>query len=176
MVLLLQPTKTMITSKPLPSQEQLHRLLEYREGDLYWKVKTARRIKIGDKAGCLDGNGYACLRINSVRYRMHRIIWAYHYDAIPSNLQIDHIDGDKLNNIIENLRLATQSQNNSNNKRAYRNSKSNVLGVFWSKRLSRWVAHITFKRKIHLGCFVSQEDAIAARKAAELQYFSEFAP
>ena len=176
MVFLLQP-KNMKIIKPLPSQEELHRLFEYKEGNLYWKIKTARRIKIGDKAGCVDGNGYACLRINSVRYRMHRIIWAYHYDAIPSNLQIDHIDGNKLNNIIKNLRLATHSQNNSNNKHARRDSKSNILGVYWHKTRSKWTAQINSnKKKIYLGLFVNQEDAIAARKAAELQYFAEFAP
>ena len=108
---------------------------------------------------------------------MHRIIWAYHYNAIFSNLQIDHIDGNKANNMIENLRLATHSQNNFNNKRAFRNSKSNILGVFWCKKANKWRARISKNNKnIYLGFFVNQEDAIAARKAAELQYFAEFAP
>ena len=108
---------------------------------------------------------------------MHRIIWVYHYDTISSNLQIDHIDGNKTNNMIENLRLATHSQNKSNNKRVYCNSKSNILGVHWSKTKRKWVSQIRKNKKaIHLGCFVNQEDAIAARKAAELQYFGEFAP
>lgn len=108
---------------------------------------------------------------------MHRIIWVYHYDTIFNNLQIDHIDGDKTNNTIENLRLATNSQNNFNNKSAYCNSKSNILGVFWSKTRKKWVAQIGKNNKrMHLGYFLNQEDAIAARKAAELQYFAEFAP
>ena len=108
---------------------------------------------------------------------MHRIIWAYHYGAIPSNLQIDHIDGDRVNNTIGNLRLATHSQNKSNNKRAYRNSKSNILGVYWATRDKKWSAEIKLNGKtIRLGYFVNQEDAIAARKTAELQYFAEFAP
>ena len=162
---------------PLPSQEELHKFFEYKEGNLYWKFKPNRRIKIGSKAGCLHSTGYVHLRINSVPYKMHRIIWAYHYGAIPSNLQIDHIDGNKLNNIIKNLRLATHSQNNSNNKRARRDSTSNILGVYWHKTRSKWTAQINSnKKKIHLGLFVNQEDAIAARKAAELQYFGEFAP
>jgi len=162
---------------PLPSQEELHRLFEYRKGNLYWKIEKTRRVKIGDKAGYADSNGYLCLSINSVRYRMHRIIWAYHYGAILGNLQIDHIDGNKLNNIIENLRLATHSQNNSNNKRARRDSKSNILGVYWHKAANKWTSQINSnKKKIHLGLFANQEDAIAARKAAELQYFAEFAP
>ena len=163
--------------KPLPSQEELHRLFEYKEGNLYWKIKPNRRIKIGNKAGSLHGTGYVHLKINTVEYRMHRIIWAYHYGAIPSNLQIDHIDGDKVNNTIKNLRLATHGQNQSNNKRAYRNSRSSILGVYWHKRDRKWSAEIkTNSKSIYLGCFANQEDAIAARKAAELQYFAEFAP
>ncbi len=108
---------------------------------------------------------------------MHRIIWVYHYDTISSNLQIDHIDGNKTNNMIENLRLATNSQNKSNNKRVYCNSKSNILGVHWCKTYRKWVSQIKKNnKKIHLGYFVNQEDAIAARKAGESQYFGEFAP
>ena len=162
---------------PLPSQEELHRLFEYREGNLYWKIRPAKNVKIGNKAGYSSSKNYVSLSINSVQYKMHRIIWVYHYGAIPNILQIDHIDGNRVNNIIENLRLATNSQNSSNKKRANRNSKSNILGVHWHKRDRRWHAHIRINYKtIHLGYFVSQEDAIAARKAAELQYFGEFAP
>ena len=163
--------------KPLPSQEELHKLFEYREGNLYWKIKPRNSAKIGDKAGSLNSNGYIVLKLNNLPYKMHRIIWVYHYDTISSNLQIDHIDGDKANNTIENLRLATNSQNNFNNKSSYRNSKSNILGVSWSKTKRKWVSQICKNNKsIHLGYFVNQEDAIAARKAAELQYFAEFAP
>ena len=177
MVRLLQPTETMKTIKPLPSQEELHRLFEYKEGNLYWKIKPRNSTRIGTKAGSLDSKGYVALKLNNSRYRMHRIIWAYHYSAIPNNLQIDHIDGNKTNNMIENLRLATNSQNKSNNKRVYCNSKSNILGVHWSKIKRKWVSQICKNKKpIHLGYFVNQEDAIAARKTAELQYFAEFAP
>ena len=167
----------MTTSKPLPLQEELHRLFEYKEGNLYWRIKPAKRIKIGNKAGCLHHTGYSVVITNNVHYQMHRIIWVYHYGAISNNLQIDHIDGDRANNMIENLRLATPSQNKFNNKRAMRNSKSNILGVFWHKANSKWHAQIRKNhKKIHLGYFVNQEDAIAARKAAELQYFGKFAP
>jgi len=167
----------MKTIKPLPSQQELHKFFEYKEGCLYWKIKPRNSAKIGDKVGCLDSKGYIVLKLNNLPYKMHRIIWVYHYDTISSNLQIDHIDGNKTNNMIENLRLATNSQNKSNNKRAHCNSKSNILGVHWSKTKRKWVSQIRKNKKaIHLGCFVNQEDAIAARKAAELQYFGEFAP
>ena len=166
----------MTTSKPLPLQEELHRLFEYKEGNLYWRIKPAKRIKIGNKAGCLHHTGYSVVITNNVHYQMHRIIWVYHYGAISSNLQIDHIDGNKANNIIENLRLATHAQNNSNNKRAFRNSKSNILGVSWAKQRSKWMVYIGSNNKtIYLGLFANQENAIAVRKAAELQYFGEFA-
>jgi len=167
----------MKTIKPLPSQEELHKFFEYKEGDLYWKIKPRNSTRIGDKAGSLDSKGYVVLKLNNLLYRMHRIIWAYHYSVIPNNLQIDHIDGNKTNNMIENLRLATNSQNKSNNKRARCDSKSNILGVCWSKASRKWQSHIKKNnKKIYLGLFANQEDAIAARKAAELQYFGEFAP
>lgn len=163
--------------KPLPSQQELHKFFKYKEGCLYWKIKPRNSAKIGDKVGYLDSKGYVILKLNNLPYKMHRIIWVYHYDTISSNLQIDHIDGNKANNMIENLRLATNSQNNFNNKRAYGNSKSNILGVHWCKTKRKWVSQICKNKKpIHLGYFVNQEDAIAARKTAELQYFAEFAP
>jgi len=167
----------MKTIKPLPSQEELHKFFEYKEGNLYWKTKAARCIKIGDEVGYLGIDGYVVLTLNKLKYKMHRIIWVYHYHTISSNLQIDHIDGNKANNSIENLRLATSSQNKANSKRAYANSKSNILGVFWCKKRNKWRARITKNnKKIHLGYFLNQDDAIAARKAGELQYFGEFAP
>ena len=177
MVCLLQPTEDMKTIKPLPSQQELHKFFEYKEGNLYWKTKAARCIKIGDEVGCLGADGYVVLTLNKLKYKMHRIIWVYHYHTISSNLQIDHIDGNKANNLIENLRLATNSQNKANSKRAYGNSKSNILGVYWFEARGKWRAKIQKNNQTFcLGYFVNQEDAIAARKAAELQYFGEFAP
>ena len=176
MVLLLQPTETMKLI-PLPSQEDLCRLFEYREGNLYWRTKPSNYAKIGKKAGTLFPNGYMRIQINHAKYYAHRIIWCYHFGPIADKLQIDHIDGNKTNNMIENLRLATHGQNQSNNKRAFCNSKTNILGVSWFERTNKWLVQITKNnKKIHLGYFVNQEDAIAARKAAELQYFAEFAP
>jgi len=167
----------MKTIKPLPLQEELHKFFEYKKGHLYWKTKPRNSAKIGDKVGSLDSKGYVVLKLNNLPYKMHRIIWVYHYDTISSNLQIDHIDGNKANNKIENLRLATNSQNNFNNKRAYGNSKSNILGVHWCKTKRKWVSQIRKNNKsIHLGYFVNQEDAVAVRREAELQYFGEFAP
>jgi len=161
----------------LPSQEELHRFFNYKEGYLYRKIQTSSNAKINDKAGYLHPSGYLLVSINCQKYPVHRIIWCYHFGSIPSKLEIDHIDGNKKNNMIENLRLATHSQNKSNNKRAQRNSKSNILGVSWCKISSKWRATIQINSKQkHLGVFANQEDAVAARRAAELQYFAEFAP
>ena len=95
----------------LPSQEELHELFEYKEGNLYWKIKPRNSAKIGDKVGSLDSKGYVVLKLNNLPYKMHRIIWAYHYDTISSNLQIDHIDGNKENNHISNLELVSHAEN-----------------------------------------------------------------
>jgi hypothetical protein len=161
----------------LPSQEELHRFFNYKEGYLYRKIQTSSNAKINDKVGYLHPSGYLRVSINCQKYSVHRIIWCYHFGSIPSRLEIDHIDGNKKNNMIENLRLATRSQNKSNNKRARCDSKSNILGVYWHKAKSKWVAQIRKNNKnFYLGSFVNQEDAVAARRAAELQYFAEFAP
>ena len=162
---------------PIPLQEELHRLFEYREGNLYRKIQVSSNARIGANAGQNSGNGYRQVTVNCIKYYMHRIIWIYHYGAIPNKLEIDHIDGNRTNNIIENLRLATSAQNKMNHKRALPSSRSNILGVRWCKARNKWKAAIQNNRKsIHLGSFANQEDAIAARKAAELQYFGEFAP
>jgi hypothetical protein len=176
MVCLLQSTKAMKIPLPLPSQEELHKLFEYKEGNLYWRIGLSNYAKNGRKAGTFSPKDYMRIQINYAKYYAHRIIWCYHFGPIADKLQIDHIDGDKTNNMIENLRLATNGQNKSNNKRAYRNSKSNILGVYWFKKTNKWAAGIRINNKrIHLGYFANQEDAIAIRKAAELQYFGEFA-
>jgi len=108
----------MILGKSMPSKEFLDTILYYNEesGKFLWKKKETR-INIGDEAGSVDKtNGYIILRINSVNYKAHRIAWIIKYGSIPNNLRIDHIDGNKMNNRIDNLRLGTQRQNSWNRK------------------------------------------------------------
>ena len=144
--------------------------VEYRAGRLYWVARQSNRIKIGDVAGYRAKNGYWMLRFNGECHMLHRLIWEIHNGPIPEAMQVDHIDHDRDNNAIENLRLVTVQQNNMNlSKRS--DNRSGVTGVYWDPVNKKWLAQIrVHKRCIKLGRFDVIEDAIAARKQAELGY------
>ena len=90
---------------------------------------------------------------------MHRVI-----NSTPSNLVVDHINGNGLDNTYKNLRKCTQQFNSSN--------KRGVLGVTFNKRLNKWVAQICYKyKKIHIGTFINKQDALAAYQDARKKYF-----
>lgn len=114
-------------------------------------------------------NGYCLGRVCSITVKAHRAAWALHYGEWPSQ-NLDHINGDRSDNRIENLRLASPKENGRNQKR-HKTNTSNHTGVVWSVRQRRWCARIVVDgvRK-HLGTFVSLDDAVAARKAAEQRH------
>jgi hypothetical protein len=123
-----------------------------------------------------SGNCYAVRTAwNPRRYiRMHRLIT----DA-PRHLEVDHINGDGLDNRRSNLRLVTRSQNTQNRK-PYPNSTSRFKGVSFNKRLGKYEAQIQVrqgrvKRKFHLGLFYSEEEAARIYDAAAAHHFGEFA-
>lgn len=105
---------------------------------------------------------------------MHRAIMERHGHCIEG-LEIDHINRDRLCNIKSNLRVATRSQNGANRTR-HCNNTSGTTGVTYHKASNRWRAFIQFQKQwIRLGSFISKDDAIAARKEAEIQYFGQWA-
>lgn len=134
-----------------------------------WMVKRTGKAKEGSSAGYLRRDGYLEVKINNVSFLLHRVIWALHYGVWHKG-EIDHIDGNKTNNRIANLRAATKSENQRNAGLRFDN-KSGCPGVCWYKQTGKWVANITLgnKRK-HLGFFDKLEDAIAARKQADKDY------
>lgn len=154
--------------------EYLHSVLHYNHatGIFTWKVRAANSIKVGDVAGCPDGNGYLLIRLQSQRYKSHRLAWLYVYGVWPED-QIDHINRIRTDNRISNLREVSHKQNHQNRSKSSHNT-SGHSGVSWYKQKSRWRAQITHNQKdIHLGLFTNLEDAIAARKAAEKLYWSD---
>jgi hypothetical protein len=161
---------------PLPSQQELQEWFDYRDGNLYRKKKT-QNVKVGNKAGCVEtnrsGKQYVRVRFKVKLYLIHRLIWAWHGNSLEPNEDIDHIDGDGLNNRIENLRAVTPKQNSENTKSARKDSKSGVKGVCWHKGTKKWEAHLGHNgKKIHLGCYKDIDEARAARIAAEKEYFT----
>lgn len=99
----------------------------------------------------------------------HRVIWALCHDEWPQD-HIDHINGDKLDNRICNLRVVTKQENACNMKRHKANT-SGYTGVAWSTAANKWRAYITHEgKRVSLGVYVDIEEAAKARKAAEVKY------
>ena len=95
-------------------------IFEYKDGKIYNKADRTQRSKKGDEIGCFC-NGYKIITLNRRTTRVHRIIWEMHNGKIPKGLQVDHINGKKDDNRIENLQLLTNKQNSQrkNNSKGY---------------------------------------------------------
>ena len=159
---------------PTLTAEQLRSILDYdpETGIFTWKVRTSTSVKVGDVAGCLGGGGYLLIQLQSRKYKAHRLAWLYMCGSWPKD-QIDHINRDRADNRISNLREVSHKQNHQNRSKPSNNT-SGHSGVSWYRRDSKWQATITHNYKdIHLGCFATIEEAIAARKAAEKLYWSD---
>ena len=117
----------------------------------------------------INADGYNQGQIFRTLHRAHRVIYCLVEGEWPKG-HIDHINGDRSDNRWENLRLVSRIENQRNSKR-YKSNTSGVMGVCWYKREKRWVARIgTGKKPKVLGYFTEFEDAVAARKAAEIEY------
>jgi hypothetical protein len=148
------------------SQSELTALLSYdsETGIFTWKVRKAHHIHVGDIAGEKTKRGYIAIGINRQRHYAHRLAWLYVHGEWPT-LEIDHINGDGMDNRINNLRQADHNGNMHNVRKAQINNRSGFLGVSYSKRNASnpWVAEIWKNRKkIYLGYYSTPEQAHAA--------------
>ncbi len=165
--------------KEIISQELLKELFEYHDGMLFWRQNTyagIRLIEAHTRAGSQQSNGYRVIGIEGKLVKEHRLVWILLNGKIPENAQIDHKDGVRNNNNIDNLRLALQGYaDNNQNKSRYISNKSGYIGVFWNKVANKWQAQIRIKGKaIHLGLFDTPEEASEAylTKKKELHNFN----
>ena len=152
------------------TKERLDELLHYDPdtGEFRWRVSRGPR-KAGAVAGGPHQTGYATIRIDSVQYLTHRLAWLTTYGEFPPE-QTDHINHDKSDNRISNLRAVSHSEN-SRNQKIYKNNTSGVVGVSWYPKKGKWRSKMKVREKyIHLGYFTEKEDAISARKAAEEEH------
>lgn len=141
----------------------------HNDGFLTWKIKPRRGKHIGDVAGSKCGN-YLGTKIKGKSYYIHVIVWVMHNGPIPKGYQIDHLDHNRYNNRIENLRLVTNKENHRNMPMQKGNS-SGCTGVHWVKDRCKWSATICIDGKTkYLGLFSNKDDAITARKEAEIKY------
>ena len=110
--------------------------------------------------------GYLGCLVYKVPISAHRAAWALHYGEWPN--VIDHINGDRADNRIANLRSVDKAEN-AKNRRMHPANKSGALGVIAHRK--GWRAYITHKyQQIHLGVFPTKDEAIAARREAEAKY------
>jgi len=130
---------------------KIRSLFEYQDGHLYWRINRGFQRCSGKRAGRLTPYGYVSIEIDGKSHQAHRLIWAYHYGV--SAMFIDHIDGDRANNKIENLRVCTKIQNAHNRKRCKRNT-SGIKGIRIRSDSGKYEARITVNNKrIVLGSF-----------------------
>ena len=155
------------------TQEYLKTIFEYKDGELYWKNILSNRKKIGDKAGSLSSTGYKVTFINKKSYKNHRLIFLFHKGYLPKIL--DHIDGNPLNNNIENLREATHQQN-CQNRSIQKNNKSGYKNIAWIESEKRWKVKINSNNKsYYFGMYKDLELAILVAEMARKKYHKEFA-
>lgn len=166
----------------LPSQAELHALLIYEpdSGKLTWRARPQPMFPnfqkflawntrcAGEETFTIKhSSGYMHGSILGRKYLAHRVIWKMVHGVDPRD--IDHLDGNKHNNRLDNLRECSRSENNRNRRRGSNNT-SGCTGVHWDKQMQRWYARIEVAGEItFLGYCKSKEEAIARRKAVEPQ-------
>ena len=129
-------------------------LFDYRDGKLFWK-------KSGKKAGSLSSQGYLRTCYKGFRTANHRIVWLWHNGEWPS-MDLDHINRNRSDNRIENLRVVTRAENQKNQGRGWSNTKS--LGITYRPKREKF--EVTYCGK-YVGLFATKQDALAARGLAE---------
>lgn len=164
--------------RPLPSKARLDELLHFNPdtGEIRWKVYKGGRAKAGDIAGTIDtrrkdGMKYRRIKIDGIIYKAHRLMYYYYTGEQPP--EIDHKNGNSLDNRKNNLRPSDRNHNTKNHK-MQKNNTSGVIGVRYCKTYKHWVAHLgnrQFQRlNSTLKTFKTFEAAVAQRKAWELMY------
>lgn len=156
------------------TQEKLKELFDYREdGFLVRKYMANGRALADEEVGNDSGKGYYQTKIEGKRYLVHRLIFLFHHGFLPTF--IDHIDGNRSNNRIENLRPATKEQNGQNMGKR-KGTSTQFKGVSFAKGKGKWVAYISHNCKlIYLGIFSSPETAAFAYDGMALILFGEYA-
>lgn len=135
---------------------------------LFMWVVADRRVSLGKLAGSVSSAGYLIVKLNRKAYRAHRLAWFLVHGEWPQG-EIDHIDGDRLNNRLQNLRVVDRSGNSQNRRGAQSNNHScGLLGVSWNKQHEKWQARLMANKvRHHVGYFSDPNEAHAAYMAAK---------
>lgn len=154
------------------TKDYLLQIFEYKDGHLYYKQKTSPNSIIGKKVGSFTNRGYFSTTIKGKFYLIHRLIFMMFHGYIPK--EIDHINGIRNDNRIENLRNATNK--NQQNSKIRKDNKSGVKGVYWFKELNKWKVDVGVKgKRKYVGVFEDLELAELVAQEAREKYHGKFA-
>lgn len=165
----------MITAKQIKNVDKIKEVVSYdpETGNFTWIKSRKGHAKAGKTAGGNHGRGYRTIVVNNEEYLAHRLAWAMFYGDAPNDMQIDHINGDRKDNRICNLRIAPHSDNCRNSK-VRKHSKTGIKGV--KKCRNKWHTRIRVNgAEIWLGSYATPEEAKTAYNKAAEKYFGEFA-
>jgi len=160
---------------PLPPQEELHKLFTYNpdSGVIKWCIKPGKNLAAGSIAGTIQNKGYRVIAIARKRYMAHRIIWMYMTGEDPRELEVDHLNNNRLDNRWINLRLLEGRANHRKQLKPIHNT-SGYKGVTWCKAANKWMAQIQHSKKhTYLGLYSCAKEAALAYDVAARRYHGE---
>jgi hypothetical protein len=152
--------------------DDLKNLLTYNEatGVFIWRNLTGKSSRgyVGKVAGGVNEHGYVRIKVRNIKYMAHRLAWAFTYGKFPDK-ELDHINGNRSDNRVANLREVDRSENLQNLRKARCDNALNVLGVY--KRGDKFLSQLQVNGcKIHSGRHDTLEDARTAYASAKLKY------
>lgn len=149
------------------TKNYVNSLFIYKNGDLYWKVKKTSNTNLEKPIRSKDSGGYRNVRIDNKLYRVHRIIFLMFNGYLPE--MVDHINRNKEDNTISNLRAATRSQNGFNRE------STKTRNIYWNKNSNKWQVSLRIDGKNKsLGYYGDLELARLVAQEARLKYHKEF--
>ena len=153
------------------TQSEVKRIFVYKNGNLHWNIPK-QNIQIGDIAGHVDKYGYRRVQLEYKRYRIHHLVWLYHYGYLPKML--DHINRNRDDNRLENLREVNSKQNNQN-RAAHKGNSSGYKGVSFRKANNKYFASIKVDGKSrYIGYFNTAEEAKEAYDKVAKEIHGEY--
>ena len=139
------------------TQTYIQSVFKYDNGQLFW-LGNRRGAPKNKPLGSNVGDGYLGCMLDGKHYLLHRLIYLHVHGYMPKF--VDHINGNKKDNRIENLRDVTAYENQQNMRKAYSTNKSKLLGAFYSSQTKKWFSRICVNgKKLYLGTFDSPEKA-----------------
>jgi len=152
---------------------RLQTLLDYNpdNGHFIWRLnKAGGNAKLGKRAGYAHHTGYRYVCVDGKSIIEHRLAWFYVHRKWPAH-DLDHINRNRADNRIANLRETTRAEN-CQNQPIRRSNKSGVTGVYFHNATGKWAASINInKKQVHLGVYDTIEDAVRARRNAEKEHY-----